>query len=43
MNLREIMWEGVDWVLLTQDRDQWRTCENGNEPSVSIKRGEFLD
>jgi hypothetical protein len=23
MNLREIMLEGVDWIHLTQDRDQW--------------------
>jgi hypothetical protein len=21
MNLKEIMWEGVDWMHLTQDRD----------------------
>jgi hypothetical protein len=24
MDLREIGWEGVDWVQLAQDRDQWR-------------------
>jgi hypothetical protein len=24
MNLREIGWEGVDWVDLAQDKDQWR-------------------
>jgi len=24
MNLREICWEGVDWMQLAQDRDQWR-------------------
>jgi hypothetical protein len=24
MDLREIGWEGVDWMNLTQDRDQWR-------------------
>jgi hypothetical protein len=22
--LREIKWDGVDWVDLAQDRDQWR-------------------
>jgi hypothetical protein len=22
--LKEIGWEGVDWILLAQDRDQWR-------------------
>jgi len=24
MNLREIGWEGVDWMYLAQDRDQWQ-------------------
>jgi hypothetical protein len=24
MDLREIRWEGVDWMHLAQDRDQWR-------------------
>jgi hypothetical protein len=23
MNLREIGWEGVDWIHLAQDREQW--------------------
>jgi hypothetical protein len=25
MDLTEIGWEGVDWIHLTQDRDQWQT------------------
>jgi hypothetical protein len=25
MDLREIGWDGVDWIDLAQDRDQWRT------------------
>jgi len=25
MDRREIGWEGVDWIHLGQDRDQWRT------------------
>jgi hypothetical protein len=25
MDLREIGWDGVDWIELAQDRDQWRT------------------
>jgi len=34
----------VDWIDLAQDRDRWwGTCECGNEPSVSIKCGEFLN
>jgi hypothetical protein len=28
MDLREIGWDGVDWVNLAQDRDQWRTLVN---------------
>jgi hypothetical protein len=24
MDVREIGWEGVDWMHLAQDRDQWR-------------------
>jgi hypothetical protein len=24
MDLREIGWDGVDWIDLAQDRDQWR-------------------
>jgi hypothetical protein len=27
-DLREIGWEGVDWIHLAQDRDQWRTVGN---------------
>jgi hypothetical protein len=23
-NLREVVWEGVNWVHLAQDKDQWR-------------------
>jgi hypothetical protein len=28
MDLREILWEGVDWIHLVQDRDQWRALVN---------------
>jgi hypothetical protein len=24
MELREVRWDGVDWIDLAQDRDQWR-------------------
>jgi hypothetical protein len=27
-DLREIRWEDVDWMHLTQGRDQWRTLVN---------------
>jgi hypothetical protein len=28
MDLREIGWDGVDWIELAQDRDQWRPLVN---------------
>jgi hypothetical protein len=28
MDLREIGWEGVDWILLAKDRDQWWAVVN---------------
>jgi hypothetical protein len=33
----------MDWIELAQDRQLPGTCECGNEPSGSIKCGEFLD
>jgi hypothetical protein len=37
MNLKEIIFEGVDGILLAQNVGQWETpCEHGNEPSDSI-------
>jgi hypothetical protein len=28
MDLREIGWDGVDWIELAQDRGQWRSLVN---------------
>jgi hypothetical protein len=28
MDRREIGWDGVDWIDMAQDRDQWRTLMN---------------
>jgi hypothetical protein len=28
MDLREIGWDGMDWIELAQDRDQWRALVN---------------
>jgi hypothetical protein len=28
MNLREVGWDGVDWIDMAQDRDQWMAFVN---------------
>jgi hypothetical protein len=28
MDLREIGWDGMDWIELAQNRDQWRALVN---------------
>jgi hypothetical protein len=28
MDLREIGWDGVDWMDMAQDKDQWRALVN---------------
>jgi hypothetical protein len=28
MDLREIRWDGMDWIDLAQDRDKWRHLVN---------------
>jgi hypothetical protein len=28
MDRREIGWGGMDWIVLAQDRDQWRALVN---------------
>ena len=44
MDLQEVGCVGMDWIVVAQDRDMWwGTCVCGNELSVFIKCGEFLD
>ena len=44
MDLQEVGFGSREWIELAQDRGRLAgTCECGNEPSVSIKCGEFLD
>jgi hypothetical protein len=28
MDIREMVWDGVEWIDLLQDRDQWRALVN---------------
>jgi hypothetical protein len=28
MDFREIIWDGVNWIDMVQDRDQWRALVN---------------
>ena len=43
-DLREVGCGGMNWIEVAQDKDRWGgTCECGNEISVSIQCGEFLD
>jgi hypothetical protein len=37
MNLGETEWEGVDWICLAQDRDQWRAVVD-TEMSVGFRK-----
>jgi hypothetical protein len=32
MDLREIGWDGMDWIDLAQDRNQWRALVNLQVP-----------
>ena len=44
MDLQEVGCGYVDWIGLAQDREKVAdACECGNEPSGSVKCGEFLD
>jgi hypothetical protein len=40
IDLREIGWGGVDWIVLSEELESY--CECGNEPSCSIKCWECI-
>jgi len=42
-DLQEVGRGYMDWIGLAQDRQVADGCECGNEPSSSVKCGEFLD
>jgi hypothetical protein len=44
MNLREVGWDGRDWIDLAQDRNLVKgSCERGDERLGSIKCWEVLE
>jgi hypothetical protein len=44
IDIREMGWEGVDWMHLSQGRDQWRTLMNTVVKfRVPQKTGNFLN
>ena len=43
MNFQEVGCGYMDWIGLAQDGQVADACECGNEPSGSVKCGEFLD
>jgi hypothetical protein len=45
MYLRKIGWEGMNWMYLAQDRDQWWALvdTNSNEPWVPQKPGNLTE
>ena len=43
IHLEEILWEGVDWINLAQDKNKWRVCfEQNNEHWGSLEYGNSL-
>jgi hypothetical protein len=43
VDFREIGWEGVDWMHLAQDMDQWQALMNMiMNLQVPLKAGNFL-
>jgi hypothetical protein len=43
MDLREIVWDGMDLIDLAQDRYQWRALVNTvMNPRIPYKAGKFL-
>ena len=43
LDLQEVGYGYMDWIGRAQDRQVADACECGNEPSGSVKCGEFLD
>ncbi|KAJ4449829.1 hypothetical protein ANN_01235 [Periplaneta americana] len=39
MDLREVGYDGRDWIDLAQDRDRWRAYSNGRQHSLKCAKG----
>jgi hypothetical protein len=42
MDIREMRWDGVDWIHLAQDRNQWRALVNTVMKFLFPKRREIF-
>ena len=43
MDLKEINWDGLDWVVLSQNGGAAVSVGRGHEPSTTVKMGKFLN
>lgn len=42
MDLKEICWEGMDWLYLAEERDSWWAFVYGVEPSGFVNTWNFF-
>jgi hypothetical protein len=42
MDLKEICWEGMDWLYLAKERDKWWAFVGGVEPSGFVSTWNFF-
>jgi hypothetical protein len=42
MDLKEICWEGMDWLYLAEERDSWWAFVDGVEPSGFVNTWNFF-
>jgi len=45
MDLKQMEWKDINWIYLTQAKDEWWVgcCEHGKKPSSSTPHRVFLD
>jgi len=42
VDLKEIGWEGVNWIHVAQNRDQWQFVNSVKNLQVPKRKGNFL-